>query len=146
MARLTVSYTGTGYMPNASGDINMFDKVLSREAYNEWVVRNHYSKQLPLKSETNEMQIIATQDTQFYNLWAYADYKDPSNVGSMSVFHASVELSHDNWPVFQHFARLLTDPFINIGYLELIPQNVLCLLIEPDRSRLKCNHLRLSLR
>ncbi|KAI1696945.1 hypothetical protein DdX_18792 [Ditylenchus destructor] len=36
-----------------------------------------------------------------------------------TVFYARAELNDDNWPLFQHFVRLITDPFIYIDSMEL---------------------------
>ncbi|KAI1700865.1 myotubularin-like phosphatase domain-containing protein [Ditylenchus destructor] len=45
----------------------------------------------------------------FYH--SHCEYND-----NTTEFDALVELSDDNWPVFQHFARLVTDPFIYIDF------------------------------
>ncbi|KAI1692219.1 hypothetical protein Ddc_23739 [Ditylenchus destructor] len=74
---------------------------------------------------------------------------DPKCSGSYDktcILNASVNVNHENWPLFQHFVRLLTDPFIYIRYLELSSQNnVLNLLAESikptDRGRLQCEQL-----
>ncbi|KAI1705557.1 hypothetical protein DdX_13521 [Ditylenchus destructor] len=147
MALLSVCYIGMRIARYASGNICMFGKVLSSEDYNEWLIRNHYSKQLPLESQIKETQISVMQRKQFYQLLALANYKDPSNAGSAILFEASVNLNHENAPLFQHFVRLLTDPFIYIGHVELIPQVVSSLLtapINPDHNRVKCNKLSLN--
>ncbi|KAI1701567.1 hypothetical protein Ddc_17554 [Ditylenchus destructor] len=76
--------------------IKIFNKELSPEAYNEWIFGNGYSKQIPL-----ETQILKRSfDTE-------------------TVLNARVELSHENWPVFQHFFRLLTDPLIYTRHMGL---------------------------
>ncbi|KAI1710265.1 hypothetical protein Ddc_13550 [Ditylenchus destructor] len=147
LALLKVNDIGIIYVPDNPSYINMFGKVLSREAYNDWVIRNHYSEQVPLESQFDEMQ-ITQYERRVYQLWAYTKYTNPNNSGSKTVFYANAEFSHENWSVFQHFVRLLTDPFIYIRHVELVTQNdVLSLLaeaIKPDR--LKCKLLNLYLR
>ncbi|KAI1695248.1 hypothetical protein Ddc_21364 [Ditylenchus destructor] len=95
--------------------INVFDKDLSPEEYDEWVNRNQYSKEAPLEDSNQH------------------------------IFKASAELSHENWPLFQHFVRLITDPFVYIRSMDLIPQNeILNLLVgavNSDRERLQCGKL-----
>ncbi|KAI1692162.1 hypothetical protein DdX_21404 [Ditylenchus destructor] len=62
-----------------------------------------------------------------------------------SVFFARVKCADDNWPSFQHFVRLVTDPFIYIDIVDLIYQkdvlNLLARTVNQDRSRLQCNEL-----
>ncbi|KAI1696798.1 hypothetical protein DdX_18866 [Ditylenchus destructor] len=119
--------------------IKLFNKEISSEEYNEWVVSNNYSKQTSPICQ-------AVGDRRPYELSAYADYKDP-NQESTQVFHARVkELNHETWPLFQHFVRLITDPFICIRNLGLIPQaDVLKLLASTiersNRGRLQCGKL-----
>ncbi|KAI1695757.1 hypothetical protein DdX_19400 [Ditylenchus destructor] len=138
--------------PIAPAAIKIFDKELSPEAYNEWVVLNGYSKQAPLRD-----QLANTQSTQnipnAYQLYAYAHYKDLSRrewSDRSTVFSASVKLNDDNWPAFQHFVRLITDPFIYIDNIQLTGQNdVLDLLtraINSDHNRLHCNRLDFDLK
>ncbi|KAI1702045.1 hypothetical protein DdX_15729 [Ditylenchus destructor] len=123
--------------------VEIFDQKLSPEAYKEWVSLNGYSKRIP-----TEGQVVGEQSAQYghrvYELWADAGYK-----GSTNVFYAQAKLSHENWPVFQHFVRLITDPFVYIQQIDLIPQNdVLHLLIgafNQDSNRLQCKKLRLNL-
>ncbi|KAI1710267.1 hypothetical protein Ddc_13552 [Ditylenchus destructor] len=145
LALLKVDYIGMKFVVNDHDYIKMFDTVLTPEAYKKWVIRNHYLRQIPLESQINETQI-----TQFYQLWACTNYKDPNySNDSTTVFYANAELSREGWPLFLHFARLLTDPFIYIRDLELISQNVLNLLaeaIKPDQNGVKCDNLRLNLR
>ncbi|KAI1693209.1 hypothetical protein DdX_20801 [Ditylenchus destructor] len=66
-----------------------------------------------------------------------------------SVFSAHVKVNDDNWPLFQHFVRLATDPFIYIDIMELTYQNdVLDLLagaINSDNDRLQCKDLDFNL-
>ncbi|KAI1699835.1 hypothetical protein Ddc_18391 [Ditylenchus destructor] len=78
-----------------------------------------------------------------------ADCKDSNQYpnGSTSVFFARKELNHKNWPLFQHFVRLLTDPFVYIRFLKLTPQidvsflNLLSGSINPCHNRLQCGQL-----
>ncbi|KAI1703672.1 hypothetical protein Ddc_16459 [Ditylenchus destructor] len=132
-------------------DIKIFDQALSVEEYNEWVIRNGYSKQVPPETQISRMQ--STQnERKAYRLYANVDYyyKDPGpSCNPTKVFDASVELSHENWPVFQHFFRLLTDPFVYIRYLGLPTQSdALNLLagINPDYGRIQCQSLNVSLK
>ncbi|KAI1717589.1 hypothetical protein Ddc_09745 [Ditylenchus destructor] len=133
-----------------SAAINIFDKKLFSEAYDEWVVRNGYSKQVSLDD-----QIANTRSTRnvsnVYDLSAIAYYKDLNHRKLITyVFTAKVELNHENWPLFQHFVRLATDPFIYIHIMQLTYQNdVLNLLagaINPDRDRLQCEILDFNLK
>ncbi|KAI1693764.1 hypothetical protein Ddc_22544 [Ditylenchus destructor] len=142
-------YTDVNHSPTG---IEIFDKVLSAGEYNEWVIRNGYSKQIPL-----ETQIAGMQSTQYerkvYRLSAHADYKDSTpalerksfSLKGLQIFFASIELNHENWPVFQHFFRILTDPFVYIRGMELSTQNdalnLLTGAINPDYGRLKCHTL-----
>ncbi|KAI1701572.1 hypothetical protein Ddc_17559 [Ditylenchus destructor] len=137
------------YFRSSRGTIEIFDKVLSSYEYNEWVIRNGYSKQIPL-----ETQIAGMQSTKYERkvYWLYAivnyDYKDPKSSFKL-VFDARTELSHENWPVFQHFFRLLTDPFIfirSIGLpLENDTLNFLADAINTDCGRLRCQFLDVGL-
>ncbi|KAI1701761.1 hypothetical protein Ddc_17480 [Ditylenchus destructor] len=123
--------------------IKIFDAEFSPEAYDEWVIRNHYSKQVPLESQVagNES---THHDSTVYGLYVEAVHEDPKY--HTAVFFARAVLNHENWPIFQHFARLLSDPFVCIDRLRLSPQNdVLNLLagaINPDRGRLRCKRLK----
>ncbi|KAI1731281.1 hypothetical protein Ddc_00087 [Ditylenchus destructor] len=124
--------------------VQMFHEELSAETYDEWVIRNQYSKQIPLES-----QIVGEESTQldrcFYELQAWVDPPDP-NTRFLSAY---AELNHDNWPLFQHFVRLLSDPFVYFRLLVLDSQNdVLKLLtgvINPDRGRLQCEEIQSQL-
>ncbi|KAI1712950.1 hypothetical protein Ddc_12174 [Ditylenchus destructor] len=111
----------------------IFNKELSPEAYNEWVTRNKYSK------------LTICRNREGYELRAI---KDP-NWNRTSVLYACIKgPNRKTWPVFQHFVRLLTDPFVYIRYLELTPQkDVLSLFakaINSERGRLQCGHVRLE--
>ncbi|KAI1701573.1 hypothetical protein Ddc_17560 [Ditylenchus destructor] len=128
--------------------IQIFDKTLTPNEYKEWVSRNGYSKQIPIEGQSEGMQ--STQyERKVYRLSAYADYKDskPSYFPT-KVFDASVELDHENWPVFQHFFRLLTDPFVHICSIRLPQQsdalNLLGGAINPNYGCLQCCRLDFS--
>ncbi|KAI1698905.1 hypothetical protein Ddc_18850 [Ditylenchus destructor] len=130
--------------------IKTFDQKLSLEAYNDWVVRNGYSKQIPPESELAGLQ--STQnDPKVYELSAYVAHKDPNRRPNTfaTVFFARVELNHENWPLFQHFVRLLTDPFVYIRYMKLTTKSdaayTLSRVVNPDSNRLQCKVLSFDL-
>ncbi|KAI1693841.1 hypothetical protein DdX_20433 [Ditylenchus destructor] len=137
------------HTPIAPASIKVFDKELTSEAYNEWVSRNSYSKQASIDG-----QVASTQSSQNarkeYKLFASAYYNDLNHRewdNRTIVFSAEVEVNHENWPVFQHFVRLATDPFIYIDCMDLTPQNdVLNLLAGAINSdRLQCKKLIFNL-
>ncbi|KAI1702058.1 hypothetical protein DdX_15744 [Ditylenchus destructor] len=74
---------------------------------------------------------------------------EAKTLGSTTVLSARVELNNYNWPVFQHFVRLLTDPFIYINYLRLTPlihisfMNLLAGAMNLDSSRIRCGKMEL---
>ncbi|KAI1692225.1 hypothetical protein DdX_21375 [Ditylenchus destructor] len=78
--------------------IRMFDKELSSEEYNEMIVRNGYSKQVPLEGRIAEKE-SSENDSDIYKLYANV-YQDPNNrLGvATTVFFADVELKDENWP------------------------------------------------
>ncbi|KAI1707472.1 hypothetical protein Ddc_14814 [Ditylenchus destructor] len=121
-------------------EVKIFDKELSPEAYNEWVIRNGYSKQVPVEDGKQ-----STIDRFVYSFDTIAAYDHDDSSISDSALTASTELNNENWPIFQHFIRLLTDPFISIYDVELVPQNdVLNLLSEvlsQDQKCLQCTIL-----
>ncbi|KAI1696553.1 hypothetical protein Ddc_20302 [Ditylenchus destructor] len=127
------------------GFIEIFDKELSpEEEYNKWVIWNGYSKRVSGKRRT-------LYEGKVYQLNAYADYNAPNHrraYTSTSVFHACVELNNRNWPFFQHFVRLLFDPFVYIRSLKLDLQNdVLNLLagaMNTHHGRIQCRELTLK--
>ncbi|KAI1690980.1 hypothetical protein Ddc_24543 [Ditylenchus destructor] len=86
--------------------IKMFNKELSPKEYNKWIVRNGYSKQIPLEDSNYDITTI--------------------------VLRAHVELKDKTWPLFQHFIRLLVDPFV-----------LLAGAMNPDRDRLQCKQLNI---
>ncbi|KAI1698456.1 hypothetical protein Ddc_19100 [Ditylenchus destructor] len=122
--------------------IIVFDKHLSAQDYNEWVIRNRYSKQIPIEGQVAGKQ-SGQYDHRVYGLWANACYERSTN-----VFDAQTKLNHKHWPLFQHFVRLLMDPFILIQDIEFICQNdVLNLLVgafNQGRDRLQCKKLKLN--
>ncbi|KAI1702179.1 hypothetical protein Ddc_17250 [Ditylenchus destructor] len=124
--------------------LTVFDKNLSLEEYNEWVIRNQYSKQIPLERQMGGMGSTQTQH-KFYQLHAFAG----RDRNSGCVFSVHAELNNENWPLFQHFIRLLTDPFIYLHEVEFdwTAQkdcfNLLTGIINPDRNRLQCHAMRL---
>ncbi|KAI1694546.1 hypothetical protein DdX_20062 [Ditylenchus destructor] len=124
--------------------IRIFNEKPSSEKYIEWIVRNGYSKQIPL-----EDKIVGKEnDRDIYEFRADISH-NPNHCHDITtdVFYAYVELKDDYWPVFQHFFRLLMDPFIYIRYLSLNPQKALSLLagaMNPDRGRLQCKKLKID--
>ncbi|KAI1705644.1 hypothetical protein Ddc_15642 [Ditylenchus destructor] len=122
--------------------IKIFDKDISPEAYNKWVTRNQYSKQIPL-----EGQDAAKNQSLDYQLLSF-DLKR-CGLCPIKVFNARVKLNHENWPLFQHFVRLLTDPFIYIRNVRLSSQsdvlNLLAGAINQNRGRLQCKKLNFYL-
>ncbi|KAI1710246.1 hypothetical protein Ddc_13531 [Ditylenchus destructor] len=66
-----------------------------------------------------------------------------------TVFSACVDLHDEHWPVFQHFVRLLSDPFILIGQLHLTPLeytvNLLAGAIYQDRDHTQCKRSTFNL-
>ncbi|KAI1710502.1 CRE-GLR-8 protein [Ditylenchus destructor] len=128
--------------------IKVFGKQLSRKEYDEWIIRNEYSKQIPVEGQVVGME--GTQDDGNYHLWAYAYYKKITRLqrsSPNSILRACTALNNETWPVFEHFVRLLTDPFISIRNcdVQLTSQNdVLNLLIgamHKDHNRLQCKSL-----
>ncbi|KAI1700750.1 hypothetical protein Ddc_17948 [Ditylenchus destructor] len=124
--------------------IKVFSEVLSHEAYNAWVIRNGYSKQIPL-----EIQFAGMQSTRYvYRLDADVDYYY-KNCNPRTVLSANIKLSHENWPVFQHFFRLLTDPFVHIRHMTLPAHNdalnLVAGAINQSCGRRQCHLLSVSL-
>ncbi|KAI1695888.1 hypothetical protein DdX_19338 [Ditylenchus destructor] len=135
--------------PIVPAAIKIFDKQLSAEAYNEWVIRNSYSKQAPIENQTASTQ----SNPNGYQLSVFAHYKDPNN-GEVrdrtAALFACLELNHENWPVFQHFIRLITDPFIYIDCMTLPSQNdvfnLLAGSVTSDQDRLQCKKLSFNMK
>ncbi|KAI1695579.1 hypothetical protein DdX_19517 [Ditylenchus destructor] len=122
--------------------------ALSPEDYSEWVIRNNYSKNVSL-----EYEVVGKKSAQYRKDYVLsADYKDSNQCSNniKTAFFARAQLNHDNWPLFQHFVRLLTDPFIYINYLKLTPGigvsfvKLLTEAMNPDYNRLQCGLLVLS--
>ncbi|KAI1704820.1 hypothetical protein DdX_14042 [Ditylenchus destructor] len=140
---LALLYVDTIVMYSNSSELSViktFGKKLSPKAYNEWVIRNKYSKQAPIEDQVASSQNMPSG----YRLSAHAHSKDLNNgEGSdrITAFFAEVEVNHENWPVFQHFVRLATDPFIYIDNMNLTPQtdvlNMLAGSINSDRLQCK---------
>ncbi|KAI1695626.1 hypothetical protein Ddc_21128 [Ditylenchus destructor] len=135
--------------------IIMFHKELSPEEYNEWVICNNYSMQIPPEYQFYEYE-SGQYDEKAYQLRVNLGYKDShyfeSEVDACAdchVFFACAIVNHKNWPLFQHFIRLLTDPFIYIRYLTLKPLkvflNLLTGAINSGSGRLKCDTLAITL-
>ncbi|KAI1691717.1 hypothetical protein Ddc_24077 [Ditylenchus destructor] len=142
LALLYVDYICMSENDAYAACIKIFNKVFSPKAYNEWIIRNQYSKQIPLKGQVGKNQSVQ-YGRQLYEM--KANYIDSNK--TPCVFVARVKLNHENWPLFQHFVRLLTDPFIYIRYLELTPRidvsfiNLLAEAMNPDYNRLQCDEL-----
>ncbi|KAI1691668.1 hypothetical protein DdX_21735 [Ditylenchus destructor] len=71
----------------------------------------------------------------------------PNHCQATTVLYAEAELKDENWPVFQHFFRLLMDPFIYIRTLDLNPRKALSFLtraMNPDHKRLQCKQLKIN--
>ncbi|KAI1697327.1 hypothetical protein Ddc_19783 [Ditylenchus destructor] len=164
--KLALLYVDIGMKPtfyeNPAG-IKIFNKELSAQEYNAWVIRNQYSKQVPcegqvgmIKSLQNMAFTLTSRFTKrdIYEFSANARYKDPNNCRPNSranVFFVRSNLNHGNWPLFEHFVRLLTDPFVYIRFLEVTPQNdvfklLMRWLIDSDGSRrLQCKNVKFHL-
>ncbi|KAI1698105.1 hypothetical protein Ddc_19298 [Ditylenchus destructor] len=119
--------------------IKIFNKELSPEEYNEWVVRNNYSKQTSLKIST-------AVNPRNYELSAYGYYNDCNQVRTPVFYARAKELNHETWPLFQHFVRLLSDPFISIRDVKLTSQTEVFDLLastiaRSNRGSLQCEKL-----
>ncbi|KAI1707257.1 hypothetical protein Ddc_14958 [Ditylenchus destructor] len=130
--------------------IKIFDQELSPKAYNEWVIRNKYCKHIPLENQViNRESTQSIQKPTCYSL--SADYKGPNRGGlhnKSTVIDAIVEFKDKNWPVFEHFARLASDPFIYVDRMHLTAQidvlNLLAAAIYP-RDRLQYKEFTFNL-
>ncbi|KAI1695690.1 hypothetical protein Ddc_21090 [Ditylenchus destructor] len=115
--------------------IKMFDEELSTEEYNEWIVRNGYSKQIPFKGQMVNYELGANVS------------QNPNHCHDIAgtVLLARAKLNNEHWPLFQHFIRLLMDPFIFIRTLTLKPHkdasSFLVGAMNPDHNRLQCKEL-----
>ncbi|KAI1696002.1 hypothetical protein DdX_19271 [Ditylenchus destructor] len=125
--------------------IKMFGREFFRGEYKKWVIRNRYSKQITLKDPVAVMR-SKQYGGQVYEMRADYKYSKCSNART-TVLNARVRLKNYNWPLFQHFVRLLTAPFIHINYLSLTPRtdisfmNLLAGAMNPDSNRLRCGTL-----
>ncbi|KAI1708644.1 hypothetical protein DdX_11720 [Ditylenchus destructor] len=128
---------------NETATIKVFNKKLSADSYNDWVTCNQYSKQIPVQSQDGGEQSMQDHG-DVYQLRA------APNRSEWPAFYAKCELNHENWPLFQHFVRLLTAPHIYLNYVELTPQpdflNLLAGAVNPLRNRLQCETLHFKLR
>ncbi|KAI1692809.1 hypothetical protein DdX_21029 [Ditylenchus destructor] len=131
LALLYVNEISMDTVPFIPAVINIFDKELSSEAYNEWVIRHNYSKQVP-----RVCLIARAQGTQHipssYRFRAYAIYTDASHRGwNDRTLHS-------------------TDPFIHIGCVALTHRNdaltTLSGAVNPDRGHVRCKELVFHLR
>ncbi|KAI1696552.1 hypothetical protein Ddc_20301 [Ditylenchus destructor] len=150
LALLFVDITFKHYeLDDDPGHITRFD---SPEEYNEWVDRNGYSKQIPREGQVGGKNSPEYDET-LYEISAEAVYKVSNgrrqSYNTKEVFYACAEINNENWPLFQHIVRMLSDPSVCIHWMSLIPQNdVLNLLtdtINPDLRRLQCKQLTYNL-
>ncbi|KAI1713328.1 hypothetical protein Ddc_11982 [Ditylenchus destructor] len=95
--------------------IRIFGKDLSSEEYNEWIVRNEYSKQIPLECQVAEME--STEDERkFYQLKV-----NPKLEHETIIFHArTLHTRNDILPLLEK-------------------------AMNPDRNSLQCDNLCLYL-
>ncbi|KAI1708699.1 hypothetical protein DdX_11778 [Ditylenchus destructor] len=126
--------------------MNMFNEKLSLEAYNEWIVRNGYSKQIPL-----EAQIVEKENTENKKYYFGADvYQNPNTNPNIAtnVLYARTQLTDEAWPLFHHLIRLLMDPFVYFRSLSLYSLkgvfSSLAGAMSPDRDRLQCEKLNIG--
>ncbi|KAI1710375.1 RNA recognition motif domain-containing protein [Ditylenchus destructor] len=138
LARLRVRRMHMGYNGNAlqipsSGrdDVEVFDTPLNRDDYDSWVLRNGYSKRDPFLDQYTGNPKDRYHIRYCLVAWTYPpsfQEEDEPNIYGMVVFsqrifvfRATPELNQENFPLFQHFFNLLSDPFILVEELELIP-------------------------
>ncbi|KAI1710475.1 hypothetical protein Ddc_13422 [Ditylenchus destructor] len=124
---------------NTPPAIKIFNKELSPKEYNEWRAQNNYSKRIPLKGQ-------AADNSSGYELSAYGHYKGPNQDRTRAFFACVKELNDKTWALFQHFVRLLSDPFVSIRNMEFISQadvfNLLVATIDRNnRCLLQCRRL-----
>ncbi|KAI1706242.1 hypothetical protein Ddc_15386 [Ditylenchus destructor] len=116
------------------------------EEYNKWVIRNNYSKQIPLEGQDAEKESTQDEHCASYELCAIAT--DQKSLSTSTVLFARIQLSHESWPLYQHFVRLLADPFIYICDMELCYQNAVLHLMAGAVNlnfRLQCKKLYFNL-
>ncbi|KAI1703291.1 hypothetical protein Ddc_16609 [Ditylenchus destructor] len=148
LARIYVDYIGMDQASVELSNIKIFNKTLSPEEYNNWVIHNRYSKQIPLETQIAGMQ-SSQNERNVYAFYANVDYyyKDSKpSFKTQKVFDARIVLNHENWPVFQHIFRLLRDPYIFISSMRMLPRqnhalNLLTDAINPDCGRFQCQSL-----
>ncbi|KAI1703192.1 hypothetical protein Ddc_16663 [Ditylenchus destructor] len=141
LARLYVATIDIETSKSDNHYVKIFDQPLSPKAYNEWVVCNQYSKQIPFQVAEKQ----SSENCNVYLLLALGNYKESKRLSDSRQLCACTELNHESWPLFQHFVRLLTDPFIYIHIVTLRQQDVLMLLAEAmysDQNRLQCDLLQ----
>ncbi|KAI1692023.1 BTB/POZ domain-containing protein [Ditylenchus destructor] len=109
--------------------IKMFNEELSPEKYNEWIVRNGYSKQIPLEGQISGKESTENVRDVFEMIAVSQNQKQCHEIAT-AVFYARVELKDETWPLFQHFIRLIMDP-------------LLAGAMNPDRNRLQCKQLNI---
>ncbi|KAI1696053.1 hypothetical protein DdX_19251 [Ditylenchus destructor] len=128
--------------------IEIFNEKLSLEEYNELIVRNGYSKQVPLEGQIVGKESI--EDGRDIYVFSANVYQNPNHCHDIptTVIYADVELKDETYPLFQHFIHLLMDPFIYIRALSLyLQKDVLSLFaaaMNPDRGRLHCKQLNVQ--
>ncbi|KAI1700169.1 hypothetical protein Ddc_18201 [Ditylenchus destructor] len=151
LACLHVSFISMDTIQNAPAAIKIFDKMLSPEAYNEWIIRNNFTKQIPLQGQIAQKRQVTQNVPKGYDLSAHAYYNDSNHRDrrdTTTVLFAQAELNDDNWPVFEHFVRLVTDPFIYIEGVRLTFQNdVLNMLSDAVNldNLIQCKQLLINL-
>ncbi|KAI1706468.1 hypothetical protein Ddc_15281 [Ditylenchus destructor] len=128
--------------------IKVFNEKLSLKKYNKWVIRNQYSKQIPVKSQVAVGMESTQNESQVYQLKAQANYKDPSLIHSyMKALYADVKLNDEYWPLFQHYVHLLADTFIYVRHMKFVLESeALSLFVGAMQShnRLQCYELTVS--
>ncbi|KAI1698025.1 hypothetical protein DdX_18148 [Ditylenchus destructor] len=128
--------------------IKMFNEELSPEEYNKFIARNGYSKQIPLDGQiTGKESTENDRDIYVFGANVFQNQNNCPDIATTVFYARDVELKDETWPIFQHFMRLLMDPFISIRSLILYsPKDVFTLLagaMNPDRNRLQCKQLNI---
>ncbi|KAI1702026.1 hypothetical protein Ddc_17306 [Ditylenchus destructor] len=111
---------------DTSTEIQVFNEDLTPEEYNEWTICNRYLKQIPLDNQISAQG--SRRGNSSYHL--SANTKDPifrrniyHPINENSAFSAFAKVTDEKWPLFEHFIRLLIDPFISIKRIELSSEN-----------------------
>ncbi|KAI1708560.1 hypothetical protein Ddc_14294 [Ditylenchus destructor] len=127
----------------------IFNKRLSPDAYNGWIVRNDYSNRVPPKVRGKRSR---QNDHKIYEFNACAVYKGPNRRrpnGGTKAFFARMKLDNETWPLLQHFVSLLADSFIYIRHIELTSRyellNLLTDAMTPERGHLQCEEMHFYL-